>query len=77
MYLSKKHIDRRAVLQGIGATIGLPLLEAMIPASTAMAQTPAGKVPKRFAVARQHPAINATASARRRTPRDQPSKIEV
>ncbi len=49
MFLSKKHVSRRTVLQGIGATISLPLLEAMIPASTAFADTPAGKTPKRFA----------------------------
>jgi hypothetical protein len=49
MFLSKKHIDRRRVLQGIGATVGLPLLESMIPAATAWADTPAGKTPKRFA----------------------------
>ena len=49
MFLSKKHIQRRTVLKGVGATIGLPLLEAMVPASTAWAQTPAGKTPKRFA----------------------------
>ena len=49
MFISKKSVSRRTVLQGIGATIALPLLEAMIPASTAWAQTPAGKTPKRFA----------------------------
>ncbi len=49
MFLFKKHIPRRAVLKGVGATIALPLLDAMIPASTAWAQTPAGKIPKRFA----------------------------
>jgi hypothetical protein len=49
MFISKKHIARRRVLQGIGATIGLPLLESMIPAATAWADTPAGKTPKRFA----------------------------
>jgi hypothetical protein len=49
MFISKKHVPRRTVLQGIGATVALPLLEAMVPASTAWAQTPAGKTPKRFA----------------------------
>src|SRR5678816_4075330 len=49
MFISKKHVPRRAALKGIGATLGLPLLEAMVPASTAWAQTPAGKTPKRFA----------------------------
>jgi hypothetical protein len=49
MFLFKKHIPRRAVLKGAGASIALPLLEAMIPASTAWAKTPAGGPPKRFA----------------------------
>ena len=40
MYLSKKHISRRAVLKGVGATIALPLLDAMNPAATAWAATP-------------------------------------
>jgi len=49
MFNFKKHIPRRAVLKGAGATIALPLLEAMIPANTAWASTAAGKTPKRFA----------------------------
>ena len=49
MFISKKHVERRTFLQGVGATIGLPLLGAMFPAGTAMAQTAAGKTPKRFA----------------------------
>jgi hypothetical protein len=49
MLNSKKHIPRRAVLKGAGATIALPLLDAMLPANTAWANTPAGKTPKRFA----------------------------
>jgi hypothetical protein len=49
MFISKKHIPRRAVLKGAGAAIALPLVEAMIPAATAWAATPAGKTPQRFA----------------------------
>ncbi|MBI2149563.1 MAG: DUF1552 domain-containing protein [Acidobacteria bacterium] len=49
MYIFKKHISRRTVLKGMGASIALPLLDAMNPAATAWAQTPAGKTPKRFA----------------------------
>src|SRR5215813_10925669 len=49
MYISKKHISRRTVLKGIGASIALPLLDAMDPAATAWAQTAAGKTPPRFA----------------------------
>jgi hypothetical protein len=49
MFITRKSVGRRTALKGIGATIGLPLLESMIPAATAWADTPAGKTPKRFA----------------------------
>jgi hypothetical protein len=49
MYVFKKHVSRRTVLKGVGATIALPLLDAMNPASTAWAQTPAGSAPRRLA----------------------------
>jgi hypothetical protein len=49
MFIFKKHIGRRTALKGMGATVALPLLEAMVPASTAWAATAAGKTPKRFA----------------------------
>ncbi|MDR2216315.1 MAG: DUF1552 domain-containing protein [Nevskiaceae bacterium] len=47
MILTKKHISRRAMLRGAGVALGLPLLDAMIPAATAWAQT-AAKTPPRF-----------------------------
>ena len=40
-YLTRRHLSRRAVLKAAGATIGLPILDAMIPARTAWAQTAA------------------------------------
>ena len=43
-FLTKKHISRRTVLRGAGATLALPLLDAMIPAGTALAQTAAASV---------------------------------
>jgi len=49
MYLSQKHISRRMVLKGVGATIALPLIDAMSPAAQAWAKTAAGAAPKRFA----------------------------
>ena len=49
MFVFKKHVSRRAVLKGVGATIALPLLDAMSPAGTAWAQTAAGSTPKRLA----------------------------
>ena len=42
----KKHISRRTVLRGIGATVALPFLDAMVPAMTATAQTAANPVPR-------------------------------
>ncbi len=41
MFLTKKHLQRRTFLRGIGATVALPLLDSMIPAHTALAQTAA------------------------------------
>jgi len=41
MFLTKKHLSRRTLLRGAGASIALPLLDAMIPAGTALASTAA------------------------------------
>jgi hypothetical protein len=42
MFITKKHLPRRAFLQGIaGVTVGLPLLDAMVPALTAQTRTAA------------------------------------
>ncbi len=46
MYISKKHISRRTILRGMGATVALPLLDAMVPAGLARAQ--AGSDPTRL-----------------------------
>ncbi len=47
MFITKKHLPRRTFLRGAGATVALPLLDAMIPAATALAQTAAAPV-RRF-----------------------------
>jgi hypothetical protein len=47
MFITKKYIPRRTFLRGAGATIGLPLLDSMIPAQTALDKTAAAP-PKRF-----------------------------
>lgn len=39
MFISKKHLPRRTFLKGAGFTLGLPLLDAMVPAATAWANT--------------------------------------
>ena len=41
MIVTKKAISRRTILRGMGATVALPLLDAMIPALTAQSKTPA------------------------------------
>jgi len=46
MFITKKHLSRRTVLRGVGAAISLPLLDAMIPARTALAATAAAPKPR-------------------------------
>jgi hypothetical protein len=41
MFIAKRSIPRRHILKGLGATLSLPLLDAMVPALTAAAQTAA------------------------------------
>ena len=47
MFITRTALPRRTVLRGLGAAISLPLLDAMVPAATALAATPA-VTPKRF-----------------------------
>ena len=56
-FITKKYISRRTVLRGAGAMIALPLLDAMIPARTALAQTAAKATPKLGFVYFPHGAI--------------------
>jgi hypothetical protein len=44
MIIFKKALPRRTFLRGMGATVALPLLDAMVPSMTALAQTPAKAV---------------------------------
>jgi len=44
MYLTKKAIPRRTVLRGLGASFALPLLDAMVPSATALANTAAAPI---------------------------------
>src|SRR5687767_8946123 len=46
MYITKKCLSRRTLLRGAGAVVALPLLDAMIPAGTARAQTVASAKPR-------------------------------
>jgi hypothetical protein len=41
MFITRKALDRRTVLRGMGAALALPLLDSMVPAGVALAQTAA------------------------------------
>ena len=41
MFITKRALPRRLFLRGLGVAVGLPFLESMVPAMTALAQTPA------------------------------------
>ena len=42
MFITKTHLSRRTVLRGMGATIAMPFLDAMVPAQTPLRRTAAG-----------------------------------
>ena len=44
MIITKRALRRRTFLRGIGASLALPLLDAMVPSMTALAATPASPV---------------------------------
>jgi len=41
MFITKRSLSRRTMLRGMGATLALPFLDAMVPAATALAKTAA------------------------------------
>ena len=47
MFVTQKHLSRRTVLRGVGATIALPFLDAMIPARSVLAKTSAARAASR------------------------------
>ena len=57
MFITKKHLSRRTFLRGAGVAVGLPLLDAMIPALTALAQTAAAPKPRMGFIYLPHGAI--------------------
>src|SRR5512146_79464 len=61
MYIEKKHISRRTVLRGVGATIALPFLDAMVPARTLLARTAAAGKTRLACIEQVHGAAGSTA----------------
>jgi len=46
MFITRTALPRRTLLRGLGASLALPLLDAMVPARTLLAQTPARPTPR-------------------------------
>jgi Protein of unknown function (DUF1552) len=46
VFMTRKFLSRRAVLQGMGVSVSLPFLHAMVPAGTALAKTAAAPKPR-------------------------------
>src|SRR5579863_477744 len=59
MFITKKHLTRRTVLRGVGTALALPLLDAMIPARTALAETAAKATPHMGFIYFPHGAVEA------------------
>ncbi|MEO8307900.1 MAG: DUF1552 domain-containing protein [Pseudomonadota bacterium] len=57
MFITKKFINRRTVLRGVGVSVALPLLDAMIPAATSLAATAAKPTPRMGFVYFPHGAV--------------------
>jgi len=57
MFISKKHLPRRTFLRGMGVTLALPLLDAMLPAQTLLKKTAAAGSPRLGFVYVPHGAI--------------------
>jgi uncharacterized protein DUF1552 len=60
MFLTKKHVSRRTVLRGLGATVALPLLDAMVPARTVFAKTRAASKIRFAAIEMVHGSAGST-----------------
>jgi hypothetical protein len=57
MVITKKHLPRRTFLRGMGVSLALPLLDAMVPARTLLARTAAAPAPRLGFIDLPHGAI--------------------
>ncbi len=60
MFITKKHLSRRTVLRGMGATLALPLLDSMVPAQTPVAKTAANPKSRLACIEMVHGAAGST-----------------
>jgi hypothetical protein len=60
MLISGKHLSRRTMLRGLGASVALPLLDSMLPAQTPLRHTAAVPRPRLAAIEMVHGAAGST-----------------
>ena len=60
MFITRKHLSRRTVLRGLGATVALPFLDAMVPAATAQRKTAAVRKTRLAAIEMVHGAAGSS-----------------
>jgi hypothetical protein len=61
MFITKKHLSRRAALRGMGVSLALPLLDSMVPAQTPLAKTAANTKTRLACIEMVHGAAGSTA----------------
>ena len=78
MIITKRHLARRTFLRGVGATLALPLLDAMVPALSAAARTAANPVRRLGFIYFPHGSVSwADGSANRWTPPGEGGPLEL
>src|SRR5437879_8329951 len=60
MYITRKHLSRRTILRGMGVTLGLPLLDSMVPAQTPQSKTAAAPRTRLACIEMVHGAAGST-----------------
>ena len=66
MYITKRHLSRRTVLRGLGVSVALPLLDAMVPAQTALKNTAAVSPTRFVAIELPHGSAGSTVEGHRK-----------
>jgi hypothetical protein len=60
MFITKKHLSRRTILRGMGASLALPFLDSMVPAQTPLRQTAASPLSRVACIEMVHGAAGST-----------------
>src|SRR5215472_7471723 len=66
MFITKTHLSRRTVLRGLGVSLGLPLLDSMVPAQTPLRKTAAAPKTRFTAIEMVHGSAGSTEIGRAR-----------